>query len=194
MDQHQVTLIVAVIALAILVAVVGFVLIRKRRSQMLRERFGPEYDRVVKKEGGVHPGEDVLQFRAKRREKLQIRSLSSASRSDFANRWTTVQAQFVDDPKNAVVGADQLVSEVMKVRGYPVGDFEQRVADISVDHPRVVENYRAAVAIARRSGRGEASTEDLRQAMVHYRALFEELLEAAPIPEKELHDDRASYR
>jgi len=183
MDQHQVTLIVAVIALAILVAVVGFVLIRKRRSQMLRERFGPEYDRVVKKEGGVHPGEDVLQFRAKRREKLQIRSLSSSSRSDFANRWTAVQAQFVDDPKNAVVGADQLVSEVMKVRGYPVGDFEQRVADISVDHPVVVENYRAAHDVTVRHNRGQASTEDLRKAMVHYRLLFDELLEDS-LPER----------
>jgi hypothetical protein len=122
-------------------------------------------------------------FVQKRREKLQIRALSPSNRSDFTSRWTTVQSGFVDAPKNAVSRADQLVNEVMQVRGYPVGDFEEQAADISVDHPVVVENYRAAHAIALRHVRGEASTEDLRQAMVHYRSLFDELLEDS-LPER----------
>jgi FtsZ-interacting cell division protein ZipA len=184
MDQHQLTIIVASIAILIVVAIIGFLIVRKRRSQMLRQRFGPEYDRVVKKEGDVHRGEDVLQFLTKRREKLQIRALSPSNRSDFASRWTTVQSQFVDDPKGAVSRADQLVNEVMQVRGYPIGDFDQRAADISVDHPVVVENYRAGHEIALRHNRGQASTEDLRKAMVHYRSLFDELLEEDSLPER----------
>src|ERR1700674_4977501 len=125
MDQHQFTIIVASIAILIVVAVVVFLIVRKRRSQTLRERFGPEYDRVVKKEGDVHRGEDVLQFLSKRRENLQNRPLSPSNRSHFASSWTTVQSQFVDDPKGAVSRTDQLVNEVMQVRGYPVGDFDQ---------------------------------------------------------------------
>jgi hypothetical protein len=183
MDQHQLTLLIALLAVAAIVVIVGYLLMRKRRSQVLRQRFGPEYDRVVKKEGDVHRGEDVLQFRSKRREKLQIRALSPSNRSDFTSQWATVQSQFVDAPKNAVSRADQLVNEVMQARGYPVGDFEERAADISVDYPVVVENYRTAHAIALRHVRGEASTEDLRQAMVHYRSLFDELLED-PLPER----------
>jgi hypothetical protein len=175
MDQHRLTIIVA--AMVVLVAVVGFLLSRKRRSQALRARFGPEYDRVVKKEGNVGRGEDVLQFLTKRREKLEIVPLSSPKRSEFANRWTSVQSQFVDDPRRAVSHADQLLNEVMQTRGYPIGNFDQRAADISVDHPIVVENYRAAHDIALRHSRGQASTEDLRKAMVHYRSLLDELLE-----------------
>jgi hypothetical protein len=109
--------------------------------------------------------------------------ISSSSRSDFASRWSTVQSQFVDDPKGAVSLADQLLNQVMLARGYPVGDFDQRAADISVDHPIVVDNYRAAHEIALRHTRGEASTEDLRKAMVHYRLLFDQLLEDS-IPER----------
>jgi len=183
MDQHQITIIVALIAIVVVIAVVGFLLLRKRRSTVLRERFGPEYYRVVKNEGDVHRGEDVLQFRAKRRDKFQIVPLSSTHRSDFMSRWTSVQSLFVDDPRGAVTQADQLVNEVMQSRGYPVGEFEQRAADISVDHPIVVQNYRAAHEIALRHSRGEASTEDLRKAMVHYRSLFDELL-ADSIPDR----------
>ncbi len=177
MNQRQLTIIIAVIVVAAAAAVIGFLLMRKRRSQALREHFGPEYDRVVQKEGDVHRGEDVLQFRAQRREKLQIVPLSQTSRADFANRWTGLQSLFVDDPKGAVLQADRLVNEVMQVRGYPLGEFDQRAADISVDHPVVVANYRVAHEIALRDSRGQASTEDLRKAMVHYRSLFEELLE-----------------
>jgi hypothetical protein len=176
MEQHQVTIIVAIVVVVAIVAIVGFLFARKRRSKMLRARFGPEYDRVVRKEGDVHRGEEVLQFRATRREKLQIVPLSPAAQSDFGNRWTRVQSLFVDDPKGAVSRGDKLVSELMQARGYPVGEFDQRAADISVDHPFVVENYRAAHDIALRPNRGQASTEDLRKAMVHYRSLFDELL------------------
>ena len=183
MDQHQIGILIAVIVAVAVIAVISFVLARKRRSQQLRERFGPEYDRVVKKEGEVRRAEGVLEMRAKRREKFEIRPLASANRADFAERWRMVQSQFVDDPKGSVSRADQLVSELMAARGYPVADFEQRVEDISVDHPIVVQNYRAAHDIALRHGRGQASTEDLRKAMVHYRSLFEELLSDS-LPER----------
>ena len=176
MDQRQVLIVLAVLAAVIVVAAIGFFLSRKRRSQKLRERFGPEYDRVLKKEGEVRRAEGVLQIRAQRRDKFQILSLSSSLHNDFNQRWLVVQSHFVDDPKGSVSQADQLVNEVMQARGYPVADFEQRASDLSVDHPAVVENYRAAHDIALRHGRGQASTEDLRKAMVHYRTLFDELL------------------
>lgn len=176
MNQQQLIITIAIVVVAGL-AVASILLVRKRRSQALRDRFGPEYDRVVRKEGDVRRGEDVLAFRSKRLEKLKIRPLSQADHANFVSRWGVVQLQFVDDPKGTVARADQLVTEVMQARGYPMGDFDQRVADISVDHPVVVENYRTAHEIALRHSRGQASTEDLRKAMVHYRSLFDELLE-----------------
>lgn len=184
MDQRQITLIVAVIAAVVVIAILAFSLARKRRSQKLRSRFGPEYDRVLKKEGAVRNAEGVLEMRAKRREEFVLRPLSDTSRADFAERWRTVQSQFVDQPKGAVAQADALVNELMAARGYPVADFDQRAADLSVDHPVVVENYRAAHDIALRHSRGQASTEDMRKAMVHYRSLFEELL-GVPAERKE---------
>jgi len=183
MDQHQMAILMAVLVAVIVVAVIVFLFVRKRRSQQLRERFGPEYERVLKKEGEVRRAENVLEIRAKRREKFELRRLPAAARTDFAERWRIVQSQFVDDPKGSVARADQLVSELMVARGYPMADFEQRAADISVDHPVVVENYRAAHDIALKHSRGQASTEDLRTAMVHYRSLFDELLEDS-LPEK----------
>ena len=183
MTQHQIAILFAVIAAIIVIAVVGFLVARKRRSQQLRDRFGPEYDRVVKKEGGIRRAEGVLEIRAKRRQKFVVRALEPATCSDFTERWRTVQTQFVDDPKGSVSRADELVSEVMKARGYPMADFEQRADDLSVDHPVFVENYRTAHDIALRHNKGEASTEDLRKAMVHYRSLFEELLELS-LPER----------
>jgi FtsZ-interacting cell division protein ZipA len=176
MDQHQIAILLGVVAAVALVAVVSFILARKRRSQLLRERFGPEYDRVLKKEGEIRRAEGVLEIRAKRREKFALRPLTEGIRADFAERWRVVQSNFVDDPKGSVSQADHLVNELMETRGYPMADFEQRAADISVDHPVVVENYRAAHDIALRHSRGQATTEDLRKAMVHYRTLFEELL------------------
>lgn len=176
MTQDQMLIVVVIVAVVI-VAIVTFMLTRKRRSAKLRERFGPEYDRVLQKEGDARKAEGVLEFREKRREKFTLHPLSEADKSSFDVRWNEVQARFVDDPKGAVTVADGLVTEVMQKRGYPIGEFEQRAADISVDHPVVVENYRAAHAIALRHSSGHASTEDLRQAMVHYRALFQELLD-----------------
>lgn len=172
------------IAMAAIVIVVlaggiglGFLFARKRRSKLLRERFGPEYGRVVQKEGNVRRAESVLEFRRQRREKLNIRPLAEPDRLRYADGWTSVQAHFVDDPKAAVTQADRLLSEVMQARGYPTGDFEQRADDISVDHPVFVENYRVAHEIAVRHDRGDASTEDLRRAMIHYRKLFDDLLQ-----------------
>jgi len=176
MDQHQLILIVAVIVIVAIIAVIGFVVSRKRRTQNLRERFGPEYDRVVKKEGKVTRAEDVLESRTKRREKFVLHPLTESTRAEFAEQWRLAQSHFVDDPKASVSEADHVVNELMQTRGYPMADFEQRAADISVDHPVVVENYRAGHDIALRDARGQASTEDLRKAMVHYRTLFEELL------------------
>ncbi len=176
MDQNRILILVVVV---VVVAVLAYALVtmRKRRSTKLRERFGPEYDRVLRREGDARKAEGVLEFREKRREKFKIRPLTSADRSSFAVRWNEVQARFVDDPRGAVTVADSLVTDVMQARGYPIGEFEQRAADLSVDHPVVVENYRAAHDIAMRHSTGRASTEDLRQAMVHYRVLFQELLE-----------------
>ncbi len=169
--------ILLIVAAVIIVAALVMMATRKRRSQKLREQFGPEYDRVVNREGDPSKAERVLEFRQKHREKFKIRALSPADRSSFRYRWNEVQSRFVDDPKGAVTLAEGLVTDVMQARGYPIADFEQQAADISVDHPIVVENYRAAHDIALRHGRGQASTEDLRNAMVHYRALFQELLD-----------------
>lgn len=175
MNSPQI-LVLLLIVVAVVVAGLIFFASRKRRSQRLRERFGPEYDRVVSKEGDVRKGERVLEFRQEHREKLKIRELTANDKSSYLQRWREVQNRFVDDPRGAVTVADSLVTDVMQARGYPIGDFDQRAADISVDHPVVVENYRAAHDIALRHSRGQASTEDLRKAMVHYRTLFEELL------------------
>ena len=184
MDQNRMVVLIAVAVIAIvIIAAIAFVTSRKRRSQKLRERFGPEYDRVVQQEGDPRRAEGVLEFRQKRRQKFDIRPLSSADRSSFAVRWNEVQARFVDDPRGAVTVADSLVTDVMQRRGYPIGEFEQRAADLSVDYPLIVENYRGAHEIAMRHSEGKASTEDLRQAMVHYRLLFQELLEE-PRPER----------
>jgi hypothetical protein len=169
--------ILLIVAVVVIVAALIMMATRKRRSQKLREQFGPEYDRVVRKEGDSRKGEQVLEFRQKHREKFKIRPLSPTDRSSFRYRWNEVQARFVDDPKGAVTLAEGLVTDVMQARGYPIAEFDQQAADISVDHPVVVQNYRAAHQIALSHGRGQASTEDLRNAMVHYRVLFQELLD-----------------
>jgi len=168
---------IAIIVAAIVIAAAVALIAKQQQTKRLRERFGPEYSRTVKEYGGEQRAAPILAAREKRVAALNIHPLAQADATRFADRWRSVQAQFVDDPSGAIAQADQLVSEVMQARGYPVGDFEQRAADVSVDHPRVVQNYRAAHDIALRRGRGEASTEDLRQAMVYYRDLFNELLE-----------------
>ncbi len=171
------TVVLIVVAVLVLGAF-AFWYIQRRRSKLLRERFGPEYERTVAGSGNRRKAEQVLESRQKRVARYQIRPLAPGDRDRFAESWHDVQSQFVDDPNGAVARADQLVGDVLHLRGYPVTDFWQRAEDISVDHPVVVENYRAAHDIAVRRKRGEASTEDLRQAMVYYRTLFEELLGA----------------
>lgn len=182
--QSQV--LVLVIALLIAVGVGVWFYTQKRRTQNLKERFGPEYDRAVQETDSQGHAEKELQKREQRVEQLNIRPLATSERDAFAERWRSAQAQFVDDPDGAIKEADHLVGELMQARGYPVGDFEQRSADISVDHPRVVANHRAAHEIALRNERGEADTETLRKAMVHYRALFEDLLETAETEQAEV--------
>ena len=177
MNQPNITLVIIAVVVVAAIAVLGWWYSRRRRTQHLRERFGPEYDRVVHEQGNTNKAENVLAWRARKREELRILPLAPAVRADFANRWMRVQGRFVDDPRGAVADADQLVTEVMHARGYPMADFDQQAELVSVDHPRVVQNYRAAHDIALSHGRGQASTEDLRTAMVHYRSLFDELLQ-----------------
>jgi hypothetical protein len=171
------TITVVAIAMAVLAVAFGaFMFIQKERTKHLRSKFGPEYERLLDRYGNQSKAEEDLLHRERRVERLHIRELDADEGARFGNAWRDEQARFVDSPHEAVANADRLVEELMKARGYPVGEFEQRAADISVDHPLVVDNYRAAHNLASRSGRGDASTEDLRQAMVHYRALFEDLL------------------
>ena len=172
-------LIIAAIVLVVLMIAFGATR-RRQRTTQLREGFGPEYDRTVEDAGSRRRAESELAERQERREQLDIRPLTPAARDRYMDRWRDTQTHFVDDPGSAVGGADSLVQEVMRERGYPTDDFEQRAADISVDHPHIVEHYRAAHDISQSHERGEASTEDLRQSLVHYRALFEELLETGP--------------
>lgn len=170
-------IVLVLIVLAVAVGAFSWMSMQRRRTEELRQRFGPEYDHAVQELGDQHQAEAELQARQKRVERLHIQPLEPAERDRFIAAWRATQAQFVDEPTAAITEADRLVAEVMRARGYPVGDFEQRAADISVDHPGVLEHYRAAHTIALANQSGQADTEDLRQAMVHYRALFEELLE-----------------
>jgi hypothetical protein len=172
-----------IVLLLIIVAVVAalwYTRAQKKRTEHLRERFGPEYDRAVGASDGKRQAETELQERAKRRERLDIVGLEPEARERYETSWRDVQARFVDEPEKAVSAADGLVQEVMKERGYPMESFEQREADISVDHPEVTQDYRAAHGISLANDHGEASTEDLRQAMVHYRSLFQRLLAPEP--------------
>ncbi len=167
---------VVIVALVVAVAVVMWRALAARRTRALRERFGPEYERTTAAVGNRREAEAELAGRTERREQLNVRPLPAEARQRYARQWETVQSQFVDSPPTAITAADGLVSAVMADRGYPIDDFDQRAADVSVDHPAVVENYRQAHEISMRSARGEATTEELRQAMQNYRSLFEELL------------------
>jgi FtsZ-interacting cell division protein ZipA len=172
------TTVLIIIAAIIVVAIVAWALLRQQRSKKLRSHFGPEYEQAVRKYGSSPKAEEALEARQKRVEKLPIQSLSPEQRNRFADQWHAVQSRFVDDPSGSIGEADQLVCEVMEARAYPMADFERRADDLSVDYPHVVKNYRAAHDIALQRKSGKASTEDLRQAMVYYRDLFDELLEA----------------
>jgi hypothetical protein len=176
-----------VLVIAFIAVFVGgiavFLLLRKRRTEKLRTQFGgAEYARAVQQGGNRRQAEAVLEERAQRVEAFHVRPLAADDRARFVESWRRVQVRFVDGPAGAVAEADRLLGDVMSTRGYPVSDFEQRAADISVDHPLVLENYRMAHEIALRQTRGQATTEDFRQAMVHYRTLFEELVSEAEMP------------
>ena len=167
---------VLIVAAVLVVILVMWRALAARRTRSLREGFGPEYDRTTRAVGDKRKAEAELAARRERREHLHIRPLPAEARQRYARQWETVQTQFVDSPPAAIAAADGLVNSVMADRGYPIDDFDQRAGDVSVDHPAVIGNYRQAHAISLRSARGEATTEDLRQAMQSYRSLFEELL------------------
>lgn len=175
MNPTTIAIIVVVAVLAIGSAV--WIFLQKRRTERLRSRFGPEYDRLAQSEGDTRRAEKVLAQREKRVSELEIVPLSPQDRDRFNRAWQNEQARFVDDPRAAVANADRLVKDVMIARGYPMGDFEQRAQDISVDHAGVVENYRIAHDIATQDSKDKATTEALRKALLHYRMLFDELLE-----------------
>ena len=177
--NEQIWIILAVVVALALVALAAWLLYKKNQSHRLERRFGPEYGRAVDELGSRTKAESELKTRERRVEKLNIVPLAPSEAARFAQAWRGLQGGFVDNPQGVVAQADQLVRELLLKRGYPMGDFEHRAADISVDHPAVVANYRAAQAIAARDRRGEADTEELRKAVVHYRALFDELLEVS---------------
>jgi hypothetical protein len=167
------------IGIVLVLAALVWQAVARRRTGRLQQQFGPEYDRAVGGADSKRSAEADLQAREERRQQLDIRPLSQTARADYVQKWRSVQADFVDEPRRAVASADRLIQSVMAERGYPVDDFEQRTADVSVDHPQVVENYREGHRLARASATGNDSTEELRQAMRHYRALFDELVEPA---------------
>lgn len=171
-------IIIAAIIVAAIIAVVAFVAYRRKHKEDLQRRFGTEYDLAVREHGSERRAEAALDERQKRVERLNLRDLEPGEKERLLERWKAVQLAFVDSPRGALTEADDVVSAAMQARGYPVADFEQRAADISVDHPRVTENYRAGHAIEERLRSGEATTtEDLRTAMIHYRALFDEIVQ-----------------
>jgi hypothetical protein len=185
------TLVLAIVLVVVAVAaVIGILLHKRRQSQRLRQRFGPEYGRTVNELGGQTKAEAELKKREERVARLSITPLTPTDAARFTQAWNGLQSRFIDNPKGVVAEADHLVRELMVKRGYPMGDFERRAADISVDHPGVVATYRAAQVIAARDMRGEADTEELRKAVVHYRTLFDELLEVTPVKGVDLPKNR----
>lgn len=184
--DSTVTIIVVVFVLVIIGAFLGLVFSRRKRTERLHDKFGPEYDHTVQTMGSKKKAQTELEERQKHVKALEIRPLSISERERYLADWSAVQSKFVDEPGQAIEAADRLIKEVMQVRDYPVSDFEQRAADISVIYPDLVSNYRAAQEIAIKNEQGQADTEELRQAMIYYRSLFNELLgtDADDIEEK----------
>ena len=193
LDTQTWIILAAVVALALVALGVWF-FYRKDQSHKLQERFGSEYGRTVNELGSRTKGESELKAREKRVERLEILPLAPPEAARFSEAWQALQGRFVDNPKGVVVQAEQLVRELMEKRGYPMGDFERRAGDISVDHPDVVANYRSAQAIAMRDQKGTADTEELRKAVVHYRALFDELLEVRELKQEIIEEKRVAAR
>jgi hypothetical protein len=189
MDQRT-TIIIVIVAVAIVIVIAALLIERKRRSDHLKQQFGPEYDRAIKQHGDARHAEPVLLEREKRVDKFSLHPLSPVDRERYAAEWANVQKRFVDDPSMAVAQAEKLVTAVMSARGYPMGDFDQRAADISVNYPTVVQNYRSAREITLRHAQGQSSTEDLRQSMVYFRSLFDELLESNKTQKIEVSHER----
>jgi len=186
LDFTNPVVIVVVVAVALLLVAAGVTLVlrnRRRRSENLRQRFGPEYDRLLRQTNSRKDAEAKLEAREKRVELLKIHDLKPAERTQFLAAWDVVQSRFIDHPRGAVIEADELVSSLLQARGFPAERFEQRAADLSVDHAQLVESYRAANEIVARAGKDAASTEELRVAMRYYHRLFEELLQAETYPE-----------
>jgi FtsZ-interacting cell division protein ZipA len=180
---YTITITLLVLALVIVGVILAAIFTRRnRQSKALHERFGTEYDRTVQALGNEKKAQAELQERQKYVQALDIRSLSISQRDRYQTDWAQVQSQFVDEPGQAIVDADRLIMEVMQLRNYPVSDFEQRAADISVNYPDLVSNYRLARVIALKNEQQTADTEELRQAMIYYRSLFEELLEVEKVP------------
>ena len=192
LDTQSWIILAAVVALGLVA--IGAWFYRRKQSHNLQERFGPEYGRTLSELGGRTKGESELKAREKRVERLDILPLAPPEAARFTEAWRALQSRFIDNPKGVVVEAEQLVRELMEKRGYPMGDFERRAGDISVDHPDVVANYRSAQAIAVRDQRGSADTEELRKAVVHYRALFDELLEVREPRQEIIAEKRVAAR
>jgi hypothetical protein len=191
MDTIVIVGIVAATAALVLLLAAGWLVLRKKHTNELQDQFGREYEYELDRRGSRSEAEQELDARRERVAKLDIRALSLGEHTAFSGRWKDAQARFVDDPSRAVVEADLLCREVMETRGYPMGDFEQRAADISVDHPDVVTNYRAAHQIAIANADDKATTEELRRAMKHYRSLFDDLLEVDPAEAESAERDHA---
>jgi len=183
---NNTTMIITVVLVLVIVGgILGLVFAGRRRSERLHDQLGPEYDRTVQAMGGEKKAQTELEERRKHVEALDIRPLSASERERCLADWTAAQSRFVDEPGQAIGDADRLIMQVMQMRNYPVSDFEQRAADISVNYPVLVTNYRAAREIAVKNELHQADTEELRQAMIHYRSLFEELLGTEPVGVKE---------
>ena len=176
MDSQTLMLFAAVVVVLAVVAA-AWAYVTKERRERLRARFGPEYERTVDAVGSPAKAEAILRKRADRVDRFKLRPLTATQADEFGREWRSIQSRFVDDPGAAAAEADVLVTQVMVARGYPPDDLDKRADDVSVDHPHVVENYRIARALMARRERGEASTEELRKAIVNYRALFDDLLE-----------------
>jgi hypothetical protein len=184
MNEQSMVVLATVAVVLIAVALMVWVMRAKRRSDGLRRQFGPEYERTVETAGDRKRAEEELVARERHVRELDIRPLSAVERDHYRQTWREVQSEFVDRPQAACERADALIAEVMRLRGYPAADFEQRTSEISVDHPQVVETYRMAHALTMGNAHATSATENLRQAMVHYRELFEELVNETATPEQ----------
>lgn len=180
MNTTYITIIAVVLVLAVVGLSLAPIFIRRKRSEQLKNQFGTEYDQTVQTLGSEKKAHQELEERQKHVEALDLRPLSATERERYLTEWSAVQSKFVDEPGQAINNADHLIMEVMQLRAYPVSDFEQRAADVSVSYPELVSNYRAARAIALKNEQHQADTEELRQALIYYRSLFEELLETEP--------------